>query len=124
MRALVIDDEKPMRELIQAILADAGFAVLAASNGREGLNTLAREKVDLVITDILMPVTEGVETICEIRRNHPGTRIIAISGGGRVRNLRPLQVASGAGADTMLAKPFEPGDLLAAVAKVFAGTLK
>ncbi len=115
MRILVIDDEDMIREIVQTILRESGHEVLTATNGSEGLKILETEKVDLVITDILMPEKEGVETIFDIRFQYPHVRIIAMSGGGRMNNFDPLKIARKAGAHRVLTKPLEQDDLLNAV---------
>jgi len=121
-RILVIDDEAMIRDMISAILTDAGYQVIVAANGAEGLEALESQAVDLIMTDILMPEKEGIETILEVRKTRPGMKIMAISGGGRVHNFDPLSIAGKIGADATLAKPFEPEQLLAAVENAIAGT--
>ena len=70
------------------------------------------ESFDLVVTDILMPEKEGIETIIDLKTLNPGQKIIAISGGGRDRYQGYLQTASELGADDTLAKPFTGEALL------------
>jgi DNA-binding response OmpR family regulator len=118
-RVLVIDDEDMIREIIKTVLTEAGYQVAGAANGAEGLKLLESQPVDLIITDILMPEKEGIETIIETRKSHPNIKIVAISGGGRAHNFHPLKIASKIGADMTLPKPFEPDELLAVVKKVF-----
>jgi len=65
-----------------------------------------------VITDIIMPEQEGIDTIIQIRRERPGIKIVAISGGGRIRNIDFLEMAQSLGADEVIAKPFEADELL------------
>jgi CheY-like chemotaxis protein len=120
MQVLVIDDEDMIRDIIKAVLTDAGYQVAAAANGAEGLKRLHAQHFDLVITDILMPEKEGVETIIEIKKTRPETKIIAISGGGRANNLYPLKIAEKIGADKTLPKPFEPEELLKVVREVIS----
>lgn len=115
MRILLIDDDLLIRELVGSILAEAGHNVVTAANGVDGIDKLQTQNFDLVVTDILMPDKEGVETIFEVRQSWPDLRIIAISGGGLMKNFSPLSVAKKAGADVVLTKPFEPEDLLNAV---------
>lgn len=117
-RVLVIDDEDSVRAMVEAALSHAGYRVLCATNGTEGLKVLDSQQVDLVITDILMPEKEGVETIVEIRQKMPGLQIIAMSGGGRVHNMEPLRIAGGIGADALLPKPFDLTKLLGVVESV------
>lgn len=120
-RILVIDDNDMIRDMMCTILVDAGYRVVAAANGKEGLDALAAQPIDLILTDILMPEKEGIETIIEVRKIRPDMKIVAISGGGRVHNFDPLVIAGKIGADVTLAKPFEPEDLLAVVDAAFAG---
>lgn len=120
MRVLLVDDEDMIRDLFSAILIDAEYDVTCASNGAEAVKILQDKTFDLVITDILMPEKEGVETIMELKKKTPETRIIALSGGGRTKNFMPLKIAARAGADMTLQKPIEPDDLVKAVRKVMA----
>ncbi len=115
MRILVIDDEDMIRCLIRTILTDAGHEVVGAADGREGIRHISRERFDLIICDILMPEKEGNETIFEIRKLQSLTPILAISGGGRTQNLKPLELSRNLGANMILPKPFEPQELIGAV---------
>jgi len=117
---LVIDDQDMIRDVIKNVLSQSGYTVVGAANGAAGLKVLEMQQVDLVITDILMPEMEGIETIIEVRKSHPEIKIMAISGGGRSQNFQPLRIAGKIGADITLAKPFEAEDLLSAVEKLFA----
>ena len=113
---LLINDDIPLRTALKRALRFAGFEVLEAGHGREGLIHLAAHPVHLVLTDILMPEMEGVETILHLRRQRPDLRIIAMSGGSRFDAGVCLQLAKSSGADTTLAKPFSTSDMLEAVA--------
>lgn len=115
---LVIDDEQLIRLQIRNALELEGFVVQEAANGQEGLARIATTQPDVVITDILMPEKEGIETIMELRRLYPSIRIIAISGGGRTGNKDFLRTATHLGADRTLAKPFGLADLLTLVRDV------
>ncbi|HKF74484.1 MAG TPA: response regulator [Stellaceae bacterium] len=113
---LVIDDEVPVRRLVALALERQGHAVAEASDGAEALRILAARAIDLVITDLLMPETDGIETIMELRRLYPATKIIAISGGGEYQSGTGfLRAAESLGADCTLTKPFEFRQLLPAV---------
>lgn len=120
IRILLIDDDDMVRDLFRSILTDAGYEVVAAIDGAEGLRRIEEGGFDVVLTDILMPEKEGVSTILAMKKMRPGIGIIAISGGGRTRNLTPLRIAKKVGADLALSKPIEPNDLLKAVRKVAA----
>lgn len=115
---LVIDDEQLIRLQIRSALELEGFTVHEAANGIEGLARIAEATPDVVITDILMPDKEGIETILELRRTYPKIRIIAISGGGRTGNKDFLRTAKHLGADRTLAKPFGLAELLRLVREV------
>jgi CheY-like chemotaxis protein len=113
---LVIDDEAPMRRFVALALEKQGHAVAEAADGAEALRILAEHPIGLVITDLLMPETDGIETIMELRRLYPATKIIAISGGGEYQSGKGfLRAAESLGADATLTKPFEFKQLLPAV---------
>lgn len=117
-RILIIDDDDLVRATVRDILEEAGFAVLDAPDGRQGLEVFERNPVDAVITDILMPEKEGIETILEMRRIRVDVPIIAISGGGATGDLQFLQFAGRLGADRILPKPIDPAQLVQAVRQV------
>ncbi len=117
---LVIDDEPKVRQMVRRILVLAGHSVVEADDGGGALSEMRREAPAVVLTDILMPGTEGIETIFKIRRAHPETGIIAMSGGGQAGELDLLKLAEGAGADAVLAKPFRAAELTAAVDRLLA----
>jgi CheY-like chemotaxis protein len=120
MKILVIDDDHLVRYTVSRILKKSGHDVVTAADGARGIEVLGMEHPDVVITDIIMPEQEGFQTIVKIRRDHPGIKIIAISGGLRrgQGNLDVLSMAEGLGADSVIAKPFEPEELLAELAKL------
>ena len=107
-RILIIDDEDLDRMTLSQILEGDGHTVTEATDGEEGIAALRETPVDVVITDILMPNKEGIETIKELRQIAPDVKIIAISGGGRMQNANYLDVAQKLGANAVLKKPFEP----------------
>jgi CheY-like chemotaxis protein len=115
---LVIDDDEAMRRLIVRTLSAGNHRFVEASNGQDGMKMVGELKPDAVITDILMPQQEGIQTIREIRELAPETKIIAMSGGGSSHNLMFLDVARVFGADAVLAKPFKPGELKDTVTNV------
>ena len=106
-RILVIDDDATIRLSLKLALEDADHQVEEAANGLEGIDRFRVNPSDLVITDIFMPEKEGMELIDEIKRDHPETKIIAISGGGRMNPDDYLTIARRLGADRTLLKPFD-----------------
>ena len=115
-RVLVIDDDEGMRHVLRLALARMGHTVTEAANGVEGLRAFRAGPVDLVLTDLVMPEKEGIETIMELRRLAPTTKIIAMSGGTDPDLVRTnLQSARLLGAAMILTKPFDLADLAAAV---------
>ena len=115
---LVIDDEESIRKVLRAILEREGYRVLEASDGNEGLKQFTATPTDLVITDLIMPEKEGIETIRELREKFPDVKIIAVSGGGRIGPDSYLQMAKGLGALRTLRKPFDLKILLKEVEEV------
>ena len=115
MRILVIDDDDQMRVLLRQVMEWAGFEVTEAEDGREGMQQQRRQPADLVITDLIMPEQEGMETIRLLKKEFPQTRIIAISGGGRIGPEAYLPAAQELGADRVFSKPFDVRELAGAV---------
>lgn len=120
-KILVIDDDPMVRNTISRILDRKGYDVVLAGDGRYGLKLFESEQPDLVITDIIMPEREGIETIRAIHKICPTAKIIAISGGGRVGNVDFLTLAAKLGAREIIAKPFEPTELTASVSRCLGG---
>jgi DNA-binding response OmpR family regulator len=121
-RILIIDDERDVRDSVAKILERAGFEVHVADGGAAGLEAYRSHGADVVITDIIMPETHGVDVIAALRQADNAVRIIAISGGGNfgLAGYQPgaittnayLAAASKVGADAILTKPFERQELL------------
>jgi DNA-binding NtrC family response regulator len=114
-RILVIDDDQEIRSLLRDILEPEGFEVADAPNGRVGIKLFKQHSYDLVITDMLMPEQEGIETIAELQEKSPSIRIVAMSGGGSRGNLNVLVDAKRFGAAVTISKPFGPTEILDAV---------
>jgi len=110
-RILFIDDDESLRNVVGKALTYAGHEVIQAADGQQGLDLARSTRVDLVITDLVMPVQEGVETILTLRREQPKLPVIAISGGMSNSRLY-LEIAAKIGARRILAKPFTPRELL------------
>ncbi len=114
-RILVVDDDFFVRDMLERLMRKAGFDVETTEHGADALRLQRLNPVDLVITDILMPEKEGLETITEFRRFFPGVKVIAISGGGRIGPASYLKMATLLGADRAFAKPVDTSQLLATV---------
>ena len=113
---LVIDDEEAIRSLCRRILTQAGHQVIEAPDGNEGVRLYRENRPDLIITDIIMPEKEGIETIMDLRKEFPSVKIVAISGGGSATTgATCLHLAKSLGALKALAKPFTRQQLLDAV---------
>lgn len=113
-RILVIDDEAPLRLLLRRLLERQGHCVDEAANGAEGLRCYAAKPAALVITDIQMPVMNGLTFMLALRCVWPAAVVLAIS--GDVHGLTQAQMFT----PHTLAKPFEPQHLLAAVQTLVA----
>jgi len=120
-RILLIDDDEHLRATLTIALKRAGHDVHVAADGEIGLDFLMEHEVDILITDILMPVKEGIETIIEVRKCYPDLKIVAISGGGRSGNVGFLQMAKKLGASEALSKPFAMKALVDCVEELTAG---
>jgi len=114
-RVLIIDDNAPTRHMLRQALERAGYEVVDAPDGRAGIALQRTMPADVIITDILMPEQEGLETIRELRRDFPTTKIIAISGGGQIGTYNFLTIAERLGARRALQKPFGLQEILDAV---------
>jgi CheY-like chemotaxis protein len=115
---LIIDDDAGMRRTIMRILESGGYDVIEAEDGRVGLKLFFSHAPRLVITDLLMPAKDGLETIRDIRKSGQSTKILATSGGWRTAQLDFLGAATEFGADAVLPKPFRSKDLLDAVGRL------
>ncbi|KAA3657385.1 MAG: response regulator [Calditrichaeota bacterium] len=111
-RILIIEDDEDIRIMLQKILEREHYETEVASNGKEGLELYKATPFDLVITDIVMPEKEGIETITELRKMQPDVKIIAMSGGGHGGVESYLHMAKLFGAQRTIAKPFQRTELL------------
>ncbi len=115
IRVLVIDDDEQMRMLLRQVMEWCGYTVSDAENGRAGMRLQHQQPADLVITDIVMPEQEGLETIRSLKKEFPDTRIVAISGGGRIGPDAYLPAARELGADLIFTKPFDVKEFVASI---------
>ncbi len=107
---LVIDDQESIRLIFKAVLERAGYRVLTAEHGKDGLRFLEQEKVDLILMDMFMPEMDGFELIPRLRKDRPTSKIIAMTGDSNY-----LIMAKHLGANDALQKPFSAQELLIAV---------
>ena len=114
-RILVIDDDPDTREMLAQTLKPAGYEVILAADGREGVERYRASRADLVITDLYMPNQDGSETIRELRSCSPEVAIIAMSGTTNTGTM--LSIAQNVSAVGILPKPFVADELIAAVAR-------
>lgn len=119
-KILVIDDDDLVRNVIARMLEKAGFEVTSAANGREGVESYHNNPTDLVITDLIMPEQDGIETIIQLKKISENVKIMAISGGGQlgpgeVGAADYLSIAKKYGAACILNKPVERETLIKAV---------
>lgn len=123
IKVLLIDDDDGMREVLRMMLRSLKFHVIEAANGVAGLALYCAHKPSLVITDIVMPEKDGIETVREIRMIDPNARIIAISGGGDGKYPNPLALAKKLGATDALQKPIRREQLIGAVSRALDGAI-
>jgi CheY-like chemotaxis protein len=119
-RLLLIEDDVSLRRMLAQMLTRNGYTVSEARNGRVALKVLAETPVDIVVTDMIMPEMEGVETIRHLRREYPSIKIVAISGGGISSADSYLEIAKKMGVHRTLAKPFTPDELMTAIREAAA----
>ncbi|MDH3357809.1 MAG: response regulator [Desulfobacteraceae bacterium] len=112
---LIIDDDNQFRTMLRKMVERNGYEVIEASDGKEGIKLYRKNPTDLIITDLIMPEKDGIETIQELRKDFPDVKIIAISGGGRLGPHDYLHLAKMLGAQRTLTKPIELDELLKAI---------
>ena len=114
-RILIVEDNTQLRQMLRMTLERAGYETAEAADGDEAIEMTRKSRYDVVITDIVMPEKDGLEMIRVLREDNPDTKIIAISGSGRVAPTIYLGAAKGLGAQRTFNKPLEREELLAAV---------
>lgn len=118
-RIMVIDDSASLREAVRAVLTEAGYEVLDAIDGKEGLEKLDGRKVDLMICDVHMPGLDGITFVKEVKRrdDYRFVPIIMLTTESSEEGKQAGQVA---GARAWIVKPFRPAQILHAVSKLVA----
>src|SRR5215831_12752282 len=119
-RILIIEDNDDDRESLEELLVIAKHNVCSAPNGKVAMQMLRERRVELVITDMLMPEMDGVETIVALRREYPDIKIIAVSGSGVISSGSYLRLARSLGAQFVLPKPFTASEILDAIENLLA----
>ena len=119
-RILIIDDEPIIRDVLIETLEREGYETVTASGGKDGIKIHRENPADLIITDLIMPDQEGIETIMELRREFKDVRIIAMSGGGKIGSDTYLQMAKTLGAIKSIAKPFNRKELLKTIQELLS----
>jgi len=120
MRVLTVDDSPTVLAMLQHTLSGAGFDVLQAEDGQVGLDVLAKESVDVVITDVNMPVMDGIEFIRQVRAsgNHRSLPILILT---TETTQEKRELGREAGGTGWLVKPFDPEKLISVIQKVAPG---
>ena len=112
VRVLLIDDDELVRDSVAIALKLAHYDVVTARHGGEGFALFTQQRPDIVVTDIIMPEQEGIETIMAMRKIDQSLPIIAISGGSSMGMVNFLDAAQSFGATRSLRKPFGPKELI------------
>jgi CheY-like chemotaxis protein len=118
---MIVDDDAHIQLALRQIVESVGHRVLEAGNGLDAIDLFAEFHPDLVITDVFMPRTDGIETIRAIRRITPSAKIIAISGGCIGSGWNYLDSVVVLGANLALQKPFTCSQLLSAIDRLLGG---
>lgn len=117
---LVCENDTANRMLAERIMVIAGYLCLTATNGQEALDTLARQRVDLMLTDLSMPIMDGFSLVRRVRQQATFDRLPIVALTASV-NPTERQRLRWLGCDEVLAKPYHPKDLLALIAQLLAG---
>jgi CheY-like chemotaxis protein len=115
-KILLVEDNLDLLKMLNEIIQQGGHEVVMAQDGRMAMNQAKNSHFDLLITDLIMPEKEGIETIMAFRKFYPQTKIIAMSGGGAGGAARDyLSIARSLGVSNTLAKPFSSAEFMAMV---------
>lgn len=118
---LIVDDNDTIRGFLRRIVEKAGHRSMVARNGKEAIDQIEREPVDLVISDIFMPETDGIELLRDLKKRRPGLHVIAVSGGGDYGDMDILQAARLCGAFRIFTKPFPAEEMISAIREAVGG---
>lgn len=117
---LIIDDDADVRDTLALVLEEAGHKTVMAKSGADGARKFGETRPQLVLTDIIMPESDGLEAMSAIRALDPTVRIIAMSGASFAGSGYYLKLAKRFGAAAVLPKPFEPEELVSTVERCLA----
>lgn len=109
---LILEDSKPLLRQFGKILEDEGHTVIKSEDGVIAYDREVLARIDVMITDLMMPQVNGIEAILQAKKARPDLKIIAISGGGMVPEDDYLSACLELGAAAVLQKPFEPDTLI------------
>jgi CheY-like chemotaxis protein len=112
IKVMVVDDEIAMREILKIMLKD--FKIIEASNGKEAIELYKKEKPDLVLMDVMMPIMNGIDATYEIKKMDPNAKIVAITAYASSKGEKVLE----AGADFILKKPFTRREVIKMIEKI------
>jgi len=115
---LIVDDDSMVRKMLVKVFQKEDYTTFEAPDGKSALKVYRDENIDVIITDIVMPDMEGIETIRELRKINPDVKIIAFSGGGSLAPGGYLKIAASMGARYTFQKPFDIHELKDAVKKL------
>jgi CheY-like chemotaxis protein len=118
---LLVDDDDLFRTMLAKKLAKFGYETLELRSGKDALTKYEQGHIDLLLTDLVMPEKEGLETIMELKSKYPQAVVVAMSGGGRGSAENYLELAKALGANHVLTKPFSDEDLKKTIQEAIGG---
>jgi len=121
MKIILAEDDQDVRYAIALFLRKRGFTVVEAKNGNDPVISEEIKDTDVLVTDILMPESDGIELLMKTRQSHPDLPVIAYSGGGRISSNDYLETAATLGARATFQKPFDENRLAEAIEAAAAG---
>jgi two-component system chemotaxis response regulator CheY len=116
-KILIVDDSSSVRTIARTALREQGYEVVEAGNGREALDKLSAERVHLVVSDVNMPVMDGITFLKELK-SHPTSKFVPVIMLTTEAGPEKKQEGRAAGAKAWIVKPFQPATLVDAVAKL------
>ncbi len=121
-RILIIEDDESMAKYLSRVLVKQGYSVILAFDGEEGMRRFSTEKVDLILTDVFMPVSDGIDFMIELRKKNENVKVIAMSGGSKALGDTDffLNVTKDFGAHAVLRKPFSNDELIFSISSLLS----